>query len=213
MMGKDENLWDNFEGKDYETVDPANKRAFLEYQEFTKAVNRLEKEKLKAQLKKRKQQAKIKHLRVRRIYLSVVSSAAAILLLIFAYNHFTYKERLLSKYASTVDENNLMGKGTVPVEGTSLVMKRILEADKLRQAGEIDEAIEIFKSIEIIQNDRYHPYFVAQYELARTYIQIDRTDEARQVLIDITKRPESHYIKDYAITLIKDLDKTSFFYF
>ncbi|MCB0643956.1 MAG: tetratricopeptide repeat protein [Phaeodactylibacter sp.] len=216
MKGKEENMWELFEDKNYTSADevpPAERRAFLEYQAFVEAVHRLEKEKIKAELARQKPPAKVRKLTANRIWAAIASAAAILLLIVLSFNHFNYEKRLLARHPSLLDEFTLLGANPPPGETLSSSILTIRQAREAILENQPETALDLLQKVQIESVDRYHAYFTARYELARLYFQMGDPTKAITILQDLVQRPENDFVKEYARALLKDIKRPSFLYF
>lgn len=195
-------------------ADPLIREDFEQYHQIISAIISREKEQLKSQLKITLTRQRKKEISLRRKAKIFLTAAASVSLLLMTVNHLTFHTKIYKRYALPYHQDNLMGDSPPFSElinpDNALLLRKALA---LKKGGRLDEAVGILEKIEITSSDRYHDYFVAQYELALIYVEKKEFEKSRQILKLLIERPENDFIKMDAEKLLEGLSKIPAFYF
>lgn len=183
--------------------EPLFKLEYEEYLDIVAGIRLFERERLKQFLMESddvKTPTKVVDLKARKSPFTIVrimAAAAVLLLLISAFNFFTFENRIVSRHQIDLISDNTMGEVE---EDTRTVF---YEALKLKKTGKNTSAIEHFKRID---TKDINVYFLAQYEIALLEIEQRNITQAKTILTQLIQRKENHFVKTKASLLLKDLN-------
>lgn len=130
----------------------------------------------------------------------VMAAAAVLLLLISAFNFFTFENRMVSRHEVDLIGDNIMGESN---EDTRTIF---YEAVKKKDTNP-SLAIEQFKQVKASDTNAF---FLAQYEIALLEIKQGDINTAKTTLENILQQNENHFVKPKAKALLEDLDGSKF---
>ncbi len=152
--------------------------------------------------------------------LRLLAIAASFLLFITAslaiYNYANYWQRMDQKYALIIDEARLLGpikNNNVAAEQASKNEAKMEEGFQLLKKASYLPAINAFEAVMPISTQEFDDYFTAQYNIALAHLKLKEIPKAKQVLTQLSQRPEQHYLKVKSKELLVDLEKSKFFFF
>ena len=194
---------------------------YEEYLALREGIKQHNRNQLKAKLKREAEKAS-SHLRVVRLRRNLAIAASVLVLLSAGF--WLYQQNLttdpgiaqvqdeektnftqLSDDPASADPNQTLAENTSTTDEESTFEaseKKYQDAVALIAEGQDDEAISILKEIPT-SSPNYHS--LAQYELAKLYIQNQKLTEATQILTELINTPGDHYIKEDAQKLLRSL--------
>ena len=188
----------------------ANSMLKIEYQDYlqiVQGIRQYEREELKAFLLA-EEETPVLHIQSfrRRRWFMAIAAAIILLLMVPVYNYLSFPQRTYANHQLNLPADNLMGTADAEIEKNEQYFNA---AKKALKKGKEAKAFSQLEKITVSNTNRY---FLAQDQMALIHIKKDNTKAAKKILTSLTKRSENHFVKGKAEKLLKDLERSRYWF-